>query len=78
MMRKKIARKRVAAVLSLPKVAPQSGSMAKDWVASMHDYHQKTGLYRAEDLNRVLGDPRKQVQGDVASDLLFACHVIEK
>jgi hypothetical protein len=30
----------------------------------MHDYYQQTGLYRARDLNRVLGDPREQVVGE--------------
>lgn len=44
MMGKTIARKRAAA-RGLPQVAPQSGSMIPDWVISMHDYHQKTGLW---------------------------------
>jgi hypothetical protein len=77
MMRKIIERKHIAA-RSLPQAATQSGSIVQDWVVSMHDYHQKTGLYRAEDLNRVLGDPRTQVQGDVAPEMPFACRVIEK
>jgi hypothetical protein len=77
MIGKTIARKRAAARSSLQVVA-QSGSTIPEWVVSMHDYHQKTGLYRAEDLNRVLGDPRTQVQGDVAPDMPFACRVIEK
>ena len=32
------------------------------WVVEMRDHFQRTGLYRAEDLQRVLGDPRDSVQ----------------
>jgi hypothetical protein len=31
------------------------------WIASMHDHFQRTGCYRADDLNRLLGDPRDSV-----------------
>jgi hypothetical protein len=32
------------------------------WVKEMHDHFQRRGFYRAEDLGRVLGDPRDHVQ----------------
>jgi hypothetical protein len=38
----------------------------------MHDYYQQAGLYRARDLNRVLGDPREQVVGEPTDGLLVA------
>jgi hypothetical protein len=31
------------------------------WVESMHAHFQQTGYYRADDLNRLLGDPRDAV-----------------
>jgi hypothetical protein len=38
----------------------------------MHEYHRKTGLYRADDLNRVLGDPRDQVSSPPVEDFALA------
>jgi hypothetical protein len=49
----------------------QAGS--PDWVVRMHQYHSQTGLYSAEDLNRVLGDPREQVSGEPITELALAC-----
>lgn len=31
------------------------------WVEEMHGYYQQNGFYRAQDLQRVLGDPREHV-----------------
>jgi hypothetical protein len=43
------------------------------WVSNMHAHYAKTGQYRSEDLQRVLGDPRSQVSPrPSASDLAFA------
>lgn len=32
-----------------------------DWVKEMHNHFRQNGFYRAEDLNRLLGDPRDHV-----------------
>ena len=36
-------------------------STSPQWVRDMHEHVDKTGEYRARDLERVLGDPRKSV-----------------
>jgi hypothetical protein len=46
-----------------------------NWVSSMHEYHRRTGLYRADDPNRVLGDPRDQVSGPSVEDFALALAV---
>jgi hypothetical protein len=46
---------------------------SQEWVAKMHTFHEETGLYRAEDLNRVLGDPRTQIVGTEIPDWLVSC-----
>jgi hypothetical protein len=38
------------------------------WLREMQAHFSRTGFYRAEDLNRVLGDPRRGVSMPVASD----------
>jgi nicotinamidase-related amidase len=43
-----------------------------EWVASMHDHYQRTGAFRAQDLDRVLGDPRKEVSGESQTELACA------
>jgi hypothetical protein len=50
--------------------APESVD-APEWIVKMRAYREATGLYRAEDLNRGLGDPRIQVRGESAPDLLL-------
>lgn len=42
------------------------------WVRAMHAYFGETGTYRAADVQRVLGDPRKAVEGPVSSELATA------
>jgi len=49
-----------------PKDQPMHVVKEPEWVVAMHTHYQKTGVYRAKDLDRVLGDPRKQVSGDPA------------
>jgi hypothetical protein len=49
-----------------------------EWVSSMHTHYQKTGLYRTRDLDRVLGDPRKQVSGEVSSEISLASRLAGK
>ena len=33
-----------------------------DWVRDMIDHYRHTGVYRAEDLRRLLGDPNRAVE----------------
>jgi hypothetical protein len=33
-----------------------------EWVREMKEHYAKTGTYRAEDVRRVLGDPRRGVE----------------
>ena len=43
------------------KTNTQGSSHEPDWVEAMHGYFQQHGIYRAQDLQRVLGDPRDHV-----------------
>jgi hypothetical protein len=54
---------------------PHTEHQAPQWVTEMRDYYQQTGLYRARDLNRVLGDPRDQVVGQPLDNSLVACGI---
>jgi hypothetical protein len=73
MKRKSVPRRaRRQPLLSIP---PQSETRSPEWVNEMRDCYRRTGLYRAGDLNRVLGDPREQVVGAPADDLLVSCGV---
>jgi hypothetical protein len=58
--------------------SPQPKGADPEWVVSMHRHYQRTGVYRAEDLNRVLGDPREQVSGETTDDITLACRVLHK
>jgi hypothetical protein len=42
-------------------------------IVSVQEHRQATGLFRAEDLDRVLGDPRTQVKGSTREDFALAC-----
>jgi hypothetical protein len=46
-----------------------------EWVKSMHAYYNATGTYRAVDVQRVLGDPRKSVEGPVSQELAAAARL---
>jgi hypothetical protein len=56
------------------------GTMRREseWVTSMHEYYMQTGSYRTGDLDRVLGDPRKQVSGEAPTELMVSCRPEEK
>jgi hypothetical protein len=70
MSRKRAQRKRkVTALVEAEERAPS-------W--DMHEYHQRTGLYRAHDLTRLLGDPRDQLVGEPADGMLVACGISKK
>jgi hypothetical protein len=43
-----------------------------EWVRAMHAHFNLTGTYRASDIQRVLGDPRKSVEGPVTAELAAA------
>jgi hypothetical protein len=56
-------------------IIPSTQTVDPEWVTSMHEYHRRTGLFRAEDLDRVLGDPRDQVTSPSSEDFALACGV---
>lgn len=33
-----------------------------EWVEEMHEHYRQNGFYRAQDLERVLGDPREHLE----------------
>jgi hypothetical protein len=69
------ARRQSRPVPALPPNEPQAVTVVEPkWVTSMHDHYQRTGLFRAADLDRVLGDPRKQVSGETLPDVV-ACRL---
>jgi hypothetical protein len=73
MKRKSVPRRtRSQRPLSVP---PQPEPRSPEWISEMREYYRRTGLYRAGDLNRVLGDPREQIAGEPADDLLVTCGV---
>jgi hypothetical protein len=57
---------------------PAPKGAGPEWVESMYEYHSRTGLYRAEDLDRVLGDPREQVSGETTGGPVIACRPSDK
>jgi hypothetical protein len=54
---------------NLPQPTPDARA---EWVRDMQEHFSKTGSYRAEDLQRVLGDPRKGVGAESSLPLLSA------
>lgn len=40
----------------------QSTESEPRWVTEMHEHFQRTGFYRPQDIQRVLGDPRESVE----------------
>jgi hypothetical protein len=46
-----------------------------DWVIKMREHYVRTGFYRAEDVTRVLGDPRQPFVGRGRDDLLVASKI---
>jgi hypothetical protein len=49
----------------------QNEPSAPKWVEEMHDHFRRTGFYRAEDLQRVLGDPRDHAEIRVSGTVPF-------
>ena len=51
-------------------ISPQAECLfLPQWVKDMHEYYRDNGFYRAEDIQRVLGDPRECVSVTATSDL---------
>ena len=45
------------------KAAPEQATKKdSQWVTAMHDHYHRTRSYRAEDLEKVMGDPREGVE----------------
>jgi hypothetical protein len=42
------------------------------WLKEARDHFQKTGNYRPQDLERVLGDPRTSFEGKSADEIVAA------
>jgi hypothetical protein len=56
---------------TVPKTAAvEQEPSAPRWVAEMHDHFRKTGTYRVQDLQRVLGDPRDSVEVPVGIEVI--------
>ncbi len=51
------------------KLVAQAQDKTPEWVDSMHSFFGQNGFYRADDLRRVLGDPRDQVDIGASRDL---------
>lgn len=49
---------------------------AAPWVKAMQDHFHRTGNFRAEDVRRVLGDPRQHVEVRADSDMQMAARVV--
>jgi hypothetical protein len=47
---------------------------APKWVQEMHEHFRQTGAYRAEDLDRVLGNTRECVEVQIADGLAINHH----
>lgn len=50
-------------------------SQTPKWVKDMHAHYNETGSYRAEDVQRVLGDPRKSVGAPTSEQLAAASRI---
>ncbi len=53
------------------------GHTEPDWIKSMREHYVRTGFYRAQDVQRLLGDPRKSFQGRPLDDLAMASRISE-
>lgn len=49
-----------------------------EWVKQMHSYFRLYGSYRAEDVQRVLGDSRNTVQGENVDHVQHARCLVTK
>jgi len=57
-----MAQKRTKSPAKVPEPMPTAAETQPRWVASMQEFFQLHGYYRAEDVKRVLGDPRETVE----------------
>lgn len=51
-------------------VTQYEGHLLPLWVKEMHEHYRDNGFYRAEDVQRVLGDPRECVEVKSSTDLM--------
>jgi hypothetical protein len=58
-----------------PKAPATTAPQPAPWVAQMVQHFQTTGYYRAEDLERLLGDPRDSVQATAEPSMQFCAHL---
>jgi hypothetical protein len=49
-----------------------------EWLKDMRAHYNETGFYRAEDIQRVLGDPRDGVGMTVSTELAAAARIQKK
>jgi hypothetical protein len=68
--------KKTRAAVPVRKV--EKTSSEAEWVTSMREHYHQTGAYRTSDLDRVLGDPRKQISGEAPEEFVGACRMTEK
>jgi hypothetical protein len=48
------------------------------WVTDMRAYYLRTGTFRTEDVQRVLGGPLEQVSGPEPTQFAMACQAAHK
>jgi hypothetical protein len=53
------------------KLAPDAQHQSATWVNGMRQHFQRTGYYRAEDLERLLGNPRESAESSSIPAMLF-------
>jgi hypothetical protein len=58
-----------------PKVVAAVTPQPAPWVAQMVQHFQATGHYRAEDLERLLGDPRESVEATAEPSMQFCAYL---
>jgi len=73
-MKQRGKRKRVKRVPK-PVAAPVAQTQQAPWVTHMVQHFQATGYYRAEDLERLLGDPRESVEVTASPDMQFCAYL---
>jgi hypothetical protein len=68
--------KKKSAAVAVRKV--EEATKEPEWVTSMREHYRQTGAYRTSDLDRVLGDPRKQISGEPPEEFVVTCRMGEK
>jgi hypothetical protein len=56
------------------KAVPDASHQSATWVDGMRRHFQQTGYYRAEDLERLLGDPRQSAESSSIPGILFCAN----